>query len=61
MMNYDLERPVSPIHKPKAGTDDQMTLGLKGLGLKQMAPYGHKVPEGFVLSSELFDAKPAMS
>jgi pyruvate, orthophosphate dikinase len=61
MMNYDPERLVSPIHKPKAGTDDQMTLGFKGLGLKQMASYGHKVPAGFVLSTELFDAMPAMS
>ena len=61
MMNYDQERLVSPIHTPKAGTDDQMTLGFKGLGLKQMASYGHNVPEGFVLSTELFDAMPAMS
>jgi pyruvate,orthophosphate dikinase len=38
-----------------------MTLGFKGLGLKQMASYGHNVPEGFVLSTELFGAMPAMS
>ena len=38
-----------------------MTLGFKGLGLKQMAAYGHRVPEGFVLSTELFGAVPAMS
>ncbi len=61
MMNYDPERLVSPIHRPKPGTDDQMTLGFKGLGLKQMAAYGHSVPEGFVLSTELFGAMPAMS
>lgn len=61
MMNYDPERLVSPIHKPKSGSDDQMTLGFKGLGLKQMASYGHKVPEGFVLSTDLFNAMPAMS
>ncbi len=61
MMNYDPERLVSPIHRPKRGTDDQTTLGFKGLGLKQMAAYGHKVPEGFVLSTELFGAVPAMS
>ncbi len=46
MMNYDPERLVSPIHKPKPGTDDQRTLGFKGLGLKQMASYGHNVPAG---------------
>lgn len=61
MMNYDPERLVSPLHRAKRGTDDQMTLGFKGLGLKQMAAYGHKVPEGFVLSNELFLALPAMS
>jgi len=61
MMNYDPERLISPIHKPKAGSDDQMTLGFKGLGLKQMASYGHRVPEGFILSTDLFNAMPAMS
>ncbi len=61
MMNYDPERLVSPIHKAKRGTDDQTTLGFKGLGLKQMTAYGHRVPEGFVLSTELFGAMPAMS
>ncbi|MFA4964605.1 MAG: PEP/pyruvate-binding domain-containing protein [Thermoleophilia bacterium] len=61
MMNYDPERLVSPIHRLKPGTDDQMTLGFKGLGLKQMASYGHRVPEGFILSTELFAALPAMS
>jgi pyruvate,orthophosphate dikinase len=61
MMNYDPERLVSPIHEPKPSTDDQTTLGFKGLGLKQMALYGHRVPDGFVLTSELFGAMPAMS
>ncbi len=61
MMNYDPERLVSPIHEAKPSTDDQMTLGFKGLGLKQMASYKHRVPEGFILSTELFGAWPAMS
>jgi len=61
MMNYDPKRLMSPIHKAKPLTDDQMTLGFKGLGLKQMAAYGHNVPEGFILSTELFAAMPAMS
>jgi pyruvate,orthophosphate dikinase len=61
MMNYDPERLISPIHSAKAGTDDQMTLGFKGLGLKQMASYGHRVPQGFILSTELFGAMPAMA
>jgi pyruvate,orthophosphate dikinase len=61
MMNYDPERLVSPLHRPKPDTDDQRTLGFKGLGLKQMAAYGHRVPQGFVLSTELFQAIPALS
>lgn len=61
MMNYDPERLVSPIHKPKAATDDQLSLGYKGLGLKQMASFGLRVPEGFILTTELFGAMPAMS
>ena len=61
MMNYDPERLVSPIHGAKPRTDDQMTLGFKGLGLKQMASYNHQVPPGFILTTELFSAMPAMA
>jgi len=61
MMNYDPERLMSPLHRPRPATDDQRTLGFKGLGLKQMAAYGHRVPEGFVVTTELFQAMPAMS
>ena len=60
-MNYDPERLVSRIHKANPGTDDQMTLGFKGLGLKQMAAYKHQVPQGFILTTELFSAMPAMA
>jgi pyruvate,orthophosphate dikinase len=61
MMNYDPERLVSPIHQAKPETDDQRTLGFKGLGLKQMASYGHRVPQGFILTTELFRVRPALS
>ncbi len=61
MMNYDPERLLSRIHRPNKRTDDQMTLGFKGLGLKQMAAYKHQVPQGFILSTELFSAMPAMA
>jgi pyruvate, orthophosphate dikinase len=61
MMNYDPERLVSRIHRANKRTDDQMTLGFKGLGLKQMAAYKHQVPQGFVLTTELFSAMPAMA
>ena len=61
MMNYDPARLVSHIHEPKRSTDDQYTLGFKGLGLKQMASYKHQVPEGFILTTELFGVLPALS
>ncbi len=61
MMNYDPERLVSRIHKANPPTDDQMTLGFKGLGLKQMAAYKQRVPQGFILTTELFSAMPAMA
>ena len=61
MMNYDPKRLISPIHVSKPGTDDQRALGVKGLGLKQMAAYGHQVPPGFILTTELFGAMPAMA
>lgn len=61
MMNYDPERLISPIHEPRPHIDDQLTLGFKGLGLKQMASYGHRVPEGFIITTELFSALPAIS
>ena len=61
MMNYDPERLVSHIYSDNPSTDDQMTLGFKGLGLKQMASYQHQVPPGFILTTELFDATPAMA
>lgn len=61
MMNYDPKRLISPIHEPKPAIDDQMTLGFKGLGLKQMASYGHRVPEGFIISTQLFSVLPAMT
>lgn len=61
MMNYDPDRLVSWIHEPEPDTDDQITLGSKALGLKHLAEYGHRVPEGFILTTELYTALPAMS
>ena len=60
MMNYDPDRLVSWIHERDPATDDQITLGSKALGLKHLAEYGHQVPEGFILSTELYTALPAM-
>lgn len=61
MMNYDPDCLISPLHEQKPATDDQMTLGYKGLGLKHLAMYGHRVPECFIITAELYSALPAMS
>lgn len=54
MMNYDPDRLVSWLDRPQPGIDSQMTLGYKALGLKEMMSYAYHVPEGFVLTTELF-------
>ena len=61
MMNYDSDGLISHLRETHPDTDDQMTLGYKGLGLKQLAQYGHNVPDCFIITTELFAAMPAMS
>lgn len=61
MMNYDPERLVWPLHDQETRRADLPTLGFKGFGLCQMAAMGIHVPEGFVLSTELFHASEAMT
>ncbi|MBP7799127.1 MAG: hypothetical protein KA072_10910 [Thermoanaerobaculaceae bacterium] len=61
MMDYDPDGLISSLHEKKPKTDDQMTLGYKGMGLKNLASYGHRVPECFIITGELFSALPAMS
>ena len=60
MMNFDPGRLVSWIHEPGDEQDQPITLGYKALGLKQLAASGYRIPEGFVLTTELFGALPAM-
>lgn len=61
MMNYDPDRLVSWLNKPQPNLDSQMTLGYKALGLKEMMSYGYRVPQGFVLTTELFAVFSSMS
>ncbi len=61
MMNYDSDGLISHLRESHPATDDQMTLGYKGLGLKQLAQNGHNVPDCFIITTELFAAMPAMS
>ena len=61
IMNYDPDRLVAWLDVPEPDVDNQMTLGYKGLGLKEMISFGYKVPEGFVLTTELFSVFPSMN
>lgn len=60
MMHYDPDRLISWIHHPDEALDDQVTVGYKALGLKHLAGYGHQVPEGFILTTELFGTSAAL-
>ena len=61
MAQYDPDRLVSWIHERDERTDDRLTLGGKALGLKHLVAYGYQVPEGFILTTELFSALPALA
>jgi pyruvate,orthophosphate dikinase len=61
MMNYDADCLISHLGEKLPNTDDQMTLGHKGLGLKHIAMHGHNVPDCFIITTELFAALPAMT
>jgi pyruvate,orthophosphate dikinase len=61
MTQYDPDRLVSWIQETDPSIDDRMTLGSKALGLKHLAAYGYRVPDGFILTTELFGALPALA
>ncbi len=61
IMTYDPDRLISWIHEPDSDTDDEVTLGYKALGLKRLVQYGYRVPQGFVLTTELFSVLPVLS
>jgi pyruvate,orthophosphate dikinase len=61
MMSYDPERLVIWIHDFDSTLDNQITLGSKALSLCRLAANGHRVPRGFILSTELFRTRQAMT
>ncbi len=54
MMTYDPELIISSLIKPTPNLDNQIFLGAKAFFLKAMYAAGFPVPEGFVLTTELF-------
>ena len=61
MTQYDPDRLVSWIQETDPSIDDRLTLGAKALGLKHLVAYGYRVPDGFILTTELFGALPALA
>lgn len=60
VLNYAPDRLVSFFHHPLQDNDDQLSLGYKGYSLKHLHHLGLPVPEGFVLSTELFNLRAAL-
>ncbi len=60
LLNLTPNRLVSFIHDPLEPHEDQLCLGYKGYSLKQIKTLGFPVPDGFVVSTELFDVQEAL-
>jgi pyruvate,orthophosphate dikinase len=61
LMSYDPYRLLSSIHGDVRPYDNPLHLGSKGYFLKQLVAYGLPVPEGFIVTTELFRCQTAMS
>ena len=60
LMSYDPYRLLSTIHGEKNPYDDPLHLGSKGYFLKRLGLFGMPVPEGFIVTTELFRCQRAM-
>ena len=61
LMSYDPYRLLSTIHGEEKPYDDPLHLGSKGYFLKQLGLYEMPVPEGFIVTTELFRCQRAMN
>jgi len=61
LMSYDPYRLLSTIHGDKNPYDDPLHLGSKGYFLKRLGLFGMPVPEGFIVTTELFRCQRAMN
>ena len=55
LLNYSQDKLVSFIDEPVADNEDQLILGSKGLTLKKLHDLALPVPQGFIVSTELFN------
>jgi len=60
VLNYSQDKLVSFVHHEAEDHEDQLILGAKGLTLKRLRALGLPVPEGFIVSTELFNILRAM-
>ncbi len=53
-MSYDPDLLASPLYEPMTRTDNKIFLGAKAYFLKKLISFGFPIPEGFILTTELF-------
>lgn len=61
VMTYDPDLMSSPIYQSSHELDSQIFLGAKGYFLKRLYSYGFPVPPGFILTTEMFRRRVAIS
>jgi pyruvate,orthophosphate dikinase len=61
LMSYDPKKAISGIHSPNQATQDRIHLGNKGHNLIKLASLGIPVPPGFIITTEVFRCKKAIS
>lgn len=61
VMTYDPDLMTSPIHQSNHELDSQIFLGAKGYFLKRLYSYKFPVPPGFILTTEMFRRRVAIS
>ena len=54
LLNYDAERSISPLSKPKGLVQDVIHMGMKGYNLAKLKGFGLNVPPGFIITTEIF-------
>lgn len=54
LMSYDPEKSLSDIYHPDTSTFDRIHLGNKGYNLIRMSSLGIPVPQGFIVTTEVF-------
>lgn len=57
MMSYNPDLAVSPLSRPTPPMDNQVFLGAKAYYLKKLAAYSLPIPDGFVLTTEVYRHK----